>query len=225
MYKIALQAGHQNIRNNCNLNLRGGTGAPGEAEWTPRMRDALSQKLIAKGFQLFLFDANANCDVEAQQDFDLFLAIHYDADIYSGAGGGLAGAPDPSVDAVNSRSQAIARTINNIYFSQSGIAYHPERINGNMTFYYMWQNLTAKTPCVLIECGTNNRDNLQNRIDELSIILARAVSVAFDVPYDTIQTQDPKKILEQIARIVHRKGSPWTRIIEVQGLTKPFLSR
>lgn len=187
--------------------------------------DAVSQKLIAKGFQLFLFDANANCDVEVQQDFDLFLAIHYDADIYRGVGGGLAAAPDPSVDAVNPRSQAIAKTINDIYFPQSGIAYHPERVNGNMTFYYMWQSLTAKTPCVLIECGTNNQDNLPNRVDELSTVLARAVCSAFNVAYDDDQTQDPEGVLNQIAKIVFKKGSPWTRIIEIQKLTKPYLTR
>lgn len=225
MYKIALQAGHQNIKNNCNLNLRGGTGAPGEALWTPKMRDAVSQKLIDKGFQLFLFDANANCDQEVQQDFDLFLAIHYDADIYRGVGGGLAAAPDPSVDAVNPKSQVIAKTINSMYYPQSGIAYHPERVNGNMTFYYMWQSLTANTPCVLIECGTNNQDNLPNRVDELSTILARAICAAFNVVYDDAQTQDAESTLNQIAKIVYRKGSPWTRIIEVQKLTKQYLTR
>lgn len=223
MLKVALQAGHQNIRNNCNMNLRGGTGAPGEAEWTPKMRDAVSQKLIAKGFQVFLFDANANCQAEIEQDFDLFLAIHYDADIYRGMGGGLAGAPDPSVDAVNPRSQAIAKTINDVYFPSSGIPYHPERINGNITFYYMWQYLTAKTPCVLVECGTNNQDNLPNRVNELSTNLARAVCQAFGVDYDTKPPADSKAVLRQIARIVYRKGSPWTRLIEVQQLTRPYL--
>lgn len=225
MPKVALQAGHQNIRNNCNLNLRGGTGAPGEALWTPKIRDAVSQKLIKKGFQVFLFDANANCQPESQQDFDLFLSFHYDADIYNGAGGGLAGAPDPTVDAVNARSQAIAKTINSIYFPLSGISYRPERINGNITYYYMWQNLTAKTPCVLLECGTNNQDNLQNRTEELSTIITRTICTAFGVPFeDTEPTADPTVVLSQIAKIVYSKGSPWRRIIEIQQLTKPYLN-
>lgn len=223
MFKIALQAGHQNIRNNCNLNLRGGTGAPKEAQWTPLMRDAVAQKLVDNGFQVFTFDANANCQEEAKQDFDLFLSFHYDADIY-GTGGGLAGAPHPSVDAVSERSQEIARKLNAIYFPLSGIVYHPERINGNITFYYMWQHLTAKTPCVLLECGTNNQDNLFNRIDELSTIVANAIATIFGVT-PSPDDQNPEDILRQIAKIVFRKGSPWTRLIEVQKLTKPYLSR
>lgn len=223
MFKIALQAGHQNIRSNCNLNLRGGTGAPGEAKWTPQIRDAVAQKLVDKGFAVFTFDANANCQEEAKQDFDLFLSFHYDADIY-GTGGGLAGAPDPSVDAVNERSVSIARKINDIYFPLTGIAYRPERINGNITFYYMWPNLTAKTPCVLLECGTNNQDNLPNRVDELSTVIANAIGTIFEVT-PSPDDQVPEDVLRQIAKIVYRKGSPWTRIIEVQKLTKPYLSR
>lgn len=214
MIKIALQAGHQNIKDNCNLNLRGGTGAGNEAKWTPQMRDALATKLISKGFQVVLFDANANCQTERNQDFDLFLAIHWDADIY-GKGGGFADYPDPSVDAVNARSKELAEKINAVYFPLTQIAYMPNRSNGNTKYYYMWQSLTAKTPCVLIECGTNNQDNLPSRIDEVSTALAKAICSAFNVPYDPI---NPGNILQQIKDIIYNNSWCWQKIAALQKL-------
>ncbi len=220
--KIGISAGHQNIKDNCNLNLRGGTGAPGEADWTPKMRDALAGKLIARSFQVILFDANANCQQEAYQDFDLFLAIHYDADIY-GVGGGLAGAPSPEEDAVNARSQELAKKINEVYFPLTGIAYHPERINANITHYYLWSSLTAKTPCVLIECGTNNRDNLPNRVDECSTALAKAICAAFGIPYDAPQPSSDdlttlQRLVSEAKRILYGKGWPWSKISQLKQL-------
>lgn len=193
--KIGIQAGHQNIKNNIDPGLRGSTGAGDEAKWTPLMRDALSKKLIEKGFQVLLFDANANSDKNVDQDFDLFLAIHWDADVY-GRGGGFADWPDPSVDDVNVKSKAIAQTINDTYFSLTGIEYHPERSNDNTKFYYMWRALTAKTPCVLIECGTNNKDNLPNRIDEVSTALAKGIFKAFGITDQVIASDDEVKELK-----------------------------
>lgn len=215
MIKIALQAGHQNIKDNCSENLRKGTGSPGEAIWTPKLREALSKILISKGFQVFLFDANANCQSESKQDFDLFLALHWDADVYA-IGGGFADWPDPTVDAVSSRSKELAQKINASYFPRTNIEYHPERSNGNTKFYYMWQGLTAKTPCVLIECGTNNRDNLQNRTPEIAEALARAICQAFDVTFDIpalpTSTVTIRAILDQVKDVLYGSGWPWSKI-------------
>ena len=195
MIKIALQAGHQNIKSNCNVNLRGSTGAPGEAEFTVKARNALAKKLaaVSKDIQVTSFDANVNCQDVASQDFHLFLALHYDADVY-GTGGGFADYPDPSVDAVSDKSKELATKINSIYFPLTGIAYHPERSNGNTKYYYAWQHLSAKTPCVLIECGTNNRDNLPNRIDEITTVLTNAICEALRIPNSSPEPTTPPPV-------------------------------
>lgn len=192
--KIALQAGHQNIKQNSIVSLRGSTGAGDEANWTPKMRDAISAKLINAGFQVFLFDANANDSKDAKQDFDLFLALHWDADVY-GRGGGFADWPDPSQDAVNDRSKEIATAINTTYFPQTSIELHPERSNPNTKFYYMWQSLTAKTPCVLLECGTNNKDNLPSRIDEVSTAAVKGILKAFGLKEEAVNPLE-KEVIE-----------------------------
>lgn len=228
--RIGIQSGHQNITSNCNLNLRGGTGAPGEIIWTPKVRDAIAPKLIARGFQVFLFDGNANCQTQANQDFDLFLALHYDADVY-GTGGGFADFPDPSVDAVNARSKQLCDKINQVYFTETGIAYHPERSNGNTKFYYMWQALTAKTPCVLLECGTNNRDNLPNRVEEVATAIAKAICACFNVNYDNPPTptpatdSDPDSIgadakLAQIKALLYGGDAWWNNLWRVKEMMK-----
>lgn len=204
MIKIALQAGHQNIKQNSIVALRGSTGAGDEAKWTPQMRDAVSAKLIAKGIQVTLFDANANDKPEANQDFDLFLALHWDADVY-GRGGGFADFPDPSVDDSTAKSKAIASKINEVYFPLTGIELHTERSNKNTKFYYMWQYLTAKTPCVLIECGVNNKDNLPARIDEVSTALAKGIFKAFGIN-DNPPVHDYEKEIAELKSQLDQAG-------------------
>src|SRR4030067_1771763 len=153
MKKIIIQSGHEFIQSNCIVALRGAAGAPGEKDFNVRIRNRLSQILISKGFQLFLADANFNCKADSgSQDYDLALAIHFDANVY-GTGGGFVDYPDPSVDGVNAESKRIKEAIELMYFNNSGIVNHPERSNPNTKFYYLWQALSAKTPCVIIECG------------------------------------------------------------------------
>src|SRR3990167_21916 len=138
MKKICLQAGHWNVPS-------GATGAPGEQELNKRIMFALRDVLISKGFQLYLVDANPP-DSQINQDFDLFLALHGDANIY-GIGGGFVDFADPSIDDATIESKRIKEAIESEYFKHSGIVNHQERSNPNTRFYYMWQRLTPKTPC------------------------------------------------------------------------------
>ncbi len=196
MKRIMLQAGHQNAKNNCDPALRSGTGSPGEAEFTVRIRDRLSQVLVSKGFQLFLKDATANCDPKlADQDYDLFLAIHYDADIY-GKGGGFTDFPEPSTDGATQESQRLAKVIADEYFPNSGIEFipPPTRRNANTKYYYMWKFLSAKTPCVLIECGVGQ--NAHDKViladtDRVANAIARGICKAFNVPFDNVPPPPP----------------------------------
>ena len=183
---ICLQAGHQNIKDNCNINLRSSTGASGEVEFTVRIRDRLSQILISKGFQIQLVDANFNCSSENQKDFDLFLAIHFDANIY-GTGGGFVDKPDPSVDSATIESEKIRKTIEDEYFKNTGIVNMPQRSNVNTKYYYMWAALTAKTPCVIIECGVDQDAHdkvILADTDRVCNAIARGVCSAFSVSFD-----------------------------------------
>lgn len=178
--KICLQAGHKG-------RTTGATGAHGEQEFTTKITPKIATILREHGFQVYEADANANTDGNVVgQDWDLFLAIHYDADIYNDRGGFL-DIPDASVDMAHEESKRIHSILRTEYFSgQLGIPEKANRSNKNTKFYYMWQYLTSKTPCVLIECGVGNRkpedyNTLFNRMDEVAEVLARGIGKAFGV--------------------------------------------
>jgi len=200
---ICLQAGHQNASQNCDVNLRKSTGAPGEAEFTVRVRDRLSQILISKGIQVQLVDSTFNCDPKSdEKDYDLFLALHYDAYV-NGSIGGFADYPEPSTDGATKESQRITKVINEVYFPESGIQY-VSRSNSNTRYYYMWKFLSAKTPCVLLECGTGQNPHdkvILNDTERVATAIARGICKAFNIPFDApVPPVDPcanvKKELE-----------------------------
>lgn len=183
---ICLQAGHQG-------RTTGATGAPGEVELNVRVRDALRFYLQDRGFVVQLVAADPP-DSEIKKDFDLFLSLHGDADIYKGVGGGCIASGDPKVDAVWQRSAAIRDAIDSEYFKESGIERHQERVNANMTQYYMWSRLTSNTPCVLLEMGVvqNPHDKvILADTDRICKAIARGVCKAFGVPYDLPAPEPP----------------------------------
>lgn len=184
---IGLQAGHQNITTNCDLALRPGTGAPGEEPINVAVRDALGQILISKGFQVQLDDANANCqELTTGKDFDFYLALHCEANVH-GKGGGFMTAPDPNFDQNNTESKRIITAIKGEYFKNSGIEENEAWITPAMTQYYMWNSLTAKTPCGIIEMGV-----AQDAHDKVILAdsfrvanaIARGICEAFGVVFD-----------------------------------------
>jgi len=180
MKLICLQSGHEGV-------TTGATGAPGEQELNVRIRNRLSDILIAKGFQVQLVNANPT-NAEINKDFDLFLALHGDANIY-GTGGGFVDHPEPSTDGATVESQRIDKEIEAEYFDHSGIVNHPERSNANTKYYYMWQRLSAKTPCVIMEMGV-----VQDAHDKVILAdtervassIARGICRAFSVAYDPV---------------------------------------
>lgn len=249
---ICLQAGHQNARSNCDSNLRKSTGAPGEVEFTVRIRDRLSQILISKGFQLQLVDATFNCDPKSDDnDYQLFLAIHYDADIYRDKDGysipgGFVAVPDPSADFAHAESKRIQEALISEYFNHAGIENHPERANVNTKFYYMWKFLSAKTPCILIECGVGQNPHdkvILADTDRVCNAIARGICKAFNVPFDSPPTPAeppippepvptpippvPNLLSELIASvksvkaILWGKGFWWTKIRRLKELLPP----
>lgn len=191
---IGLQAGHQNAKNNCVPALRPGTGAPGEVDFTIKTRDRLAQILNSKknadgskAFTVQLDDATANCQPNTtDKNFDLYLAIHYEADVH-GKDGGMICPPDKSVDVVWPESNRISQAIESEYFKNAGIVNRPEWISNNMRFYYMWSSLSASTPCVILECGVGQ--NAHDKViladtDRVANAIARGICKAFNVPFD-----------------------------------------
>jgi hypothetical protein len=203
---IGLQAGHQNIQSNIDPQLRGGTGASPsnftpEIQWTPKVRDELGKILLTKknadgsqAFQVQLDDANANGSVNTlNKDFDFYLAIHFESNTH-GKGGGFMTAPDPSVDASNTESKRVVDAIKNEYFKETGIVEDEGWITNNMTFYYMWNVLTAKTPCGIIECGVGgdaHDDVILGDITRVATAIARGICDAFNVPFDYVPPPTP----------------------------------
>lgn len=187
MKRICLQAGHENTQYNSILNLRRSSGAPGEMSFNVDIRNKVADELRKRGFDVATTDANANDDKNITgQDWDMFLAIHYDADIYS-RGGGFVDFPDSSVDQASSESQRLARELTNAYFPTTKIA-NINRSNDNTKLYYMWHYLTAKTPCVLIECGVGMHvpDDWQTLHFNRPIVvegIIRGICAAFGIAY------------------------------------------
>lgn len=182
---ICLQAGHENV-------TTGSTGAPGEQELNKRIRARLTQLLIERKFQVQLVDANPPAS-EISKDFHLFLSLHGDANIY-GTGGGCIAAPDPAYDDNNAESVRIKNAIESEYFKHSEIVNHPERVNRNMTMYYMWSRLSSMTPCVIIEMGVVQDPHdkvLLTDTDRIANALCRGICKAFNVPFDLVETPPP----------------------------------
>ena len=179
--KIAIQAGHKNMTS-------GATGATGERAWTDKTTALVSQFLKLAGQEVVLCDAFANVDSKITgTDWDLFLAVHYDADIYNDRGG-FTDFPSPEVDDSNARSKELSEKIGKYFFEKTGIPYK-SRSNANTKYYYMWESLSSKTPCVIIECGIGNRkpedfNTLQTNIDTTAKTLAQAILYSLDLPLD-----------------------------------------
>lgn len=173
--RVIIQAGHEG-------RTTGSTGAPGERAFNSDVANRLAD--ILRGMNVEVRRVNADPSNEAiMGDWDLFIAIHYDADVYNDDGG-FVDYPEPSTDAATEKSQAIAKTLSEVYFAETGIKNVPSRSNKNTRYYYMWKRLSAATPCVIIECGVGNREPrdkqfLQSQRDKVANALANGILKAF----------------------------------------------
>ena len=193
MTKILIHCGHYNIKTNCRADLRSGTGAPGEADFNWKVGIRLEKLLQEKGFSTYLDDANTNCHKNVtDQDWDLALAIHADANIY-GTGGGFIDVLRPDWDKAKEESARIAQALRSVYFKESGIVEHPERANKNTSEYYLWNSMSDKTPCVIIECGVlkDAHDSvILNDIERVAKAILGGILKAFPPPV-VVQPVDP----------------------------------
>ena len=143
-YRVALQTGH----------APDGGGAPGEAEWTPKLAAALGARLEAAGVDVVTVGGfyNKAAPHILGGDFDLFLALHYDARFPENYTTGCCIArgtyETEHWEADRFLSEWIAR-----YPQATGIPLKQSRVGVNMLEYYAWRHLSYVTPGVLIEHG------------------------------------------------------------------------
>lgn len=181
---IGIQSGHYQIQSNPDPVLASETGAPGEMEFNWAVTNVLSTILQKYNFQVQIDSANTNNDPNTtDKDFDLYLAIHAEG----APAGGYIGIPDASVDSAHVESQRIQEALNANYFNDTGIARNDQILTNNISFYYMWHALSAKTPCILIECG-----DLADPHDSVILAdhtrvaagIAHGICAAFDVAWN-----------------------------------------
>jgi hypothetical protein len=200
--KIILQAGHFG-------RTSGSTGAPGEADFNWDVCNRVSSEL-QKYLEVKIVKADPIV-AEIKGDWDCFLAIHYDADIY-GKGGYFVDFADPSIDGATRESQRIAGILNEAYGTETGIVCHPERSNVNTRKYYMWSKLSAKTPCVLIECGVGQHkpddyEVLFNQREKVVKGIVKGILKAFSINYkEESMDYDTKKAIELLTVYKNENG-------------------
>lgn len=193
--KICIQAGHSG-------RTSGSTGAPNEMSFNIDISDKVAVELRNRGFEVKRVNADP-LPAEIAGDWDLFLAIHYDADVYKlnpsdpnspNTGGGFVDYPEPSTDGATQESQRIAYLLRQEYFGTTGIVSHPERSNSKTRYYYMWSQLSSKTPCVIIECGVGMHvpdDHQILHFNRPKVVegIVKGICLAFNVPYPVVITE------------------------------------
>jgi hypothetical protein len=208
--KICLQSGHKGLTS-------GSVGAPGEKDWTTKIVPMIAERLRAKGLEVYETDALGYNDKKVVgTDWDLFLAVHYDADVYGNTAtptGGFTDYPEPSTDGATKESQRIAKVLKDYYFKTTGIKY-VNRSNANTRYYYMWQYLTEKTPCVIIECGVGWRKpedyETLRKYDFIADTISDGILKAFGI-YSFLNEDIPSEIEESYKlKDIERYNKYWT---------------
>jgi hypothetical protein len=185
MARVLIQAGHSAA---FPPQLAGGGGAPGEAAWVSDLAQRIAALLRPRGIDVTLVGTWAvfvggNLVVrtppnEVHQDYDLFLALHYDAflpqqGIVTGCLAGRA-----ALDPAGARADAFIAHWTTTYPGRLGIPLHQERLNPNITDYYGFRATTKKTPGVLLEHGVvvgDDHATLFAQIDKVAEADAQAV--------------------------------------------------
>lgn len=193
MKNICIQSGHWNV-------TTGQTGAPMEQKRTLAIGLKLVDLLRKQGYNVYHTDsyADTNKDVTSK-DWDLFLALHCDANYAGDEGGGFVDFPEPSTDLATAESQRIAGAIESVYFKETGIINVPSRRNNNTKYYYMWSALSAKTPCVIIEMGESidpHDSVILNDTDRVANALLKGINKAFP----SVTPQPPAESCEAIKK-------------------------
>lgn len=175
--RVILQAGH----------YPNDGGAPGEANWTKRLCDAMAARLQARGVETVVvggyFNNQAAIPAVVGESFALCACMHYDADIYPVRTGCFAdryrpelfAASDPRRAHPNPNAAEEDRFValwESLYPAATAIPLHNERRNGNTRDYYLYRYTSADTSTVLIEHGVGMGDDHALLYDHLDLVAA-----------------------------------------------------
>lgn len=153
---IVVQSGHQNIRENANINLRGATGAPDEQMFTVSLGLDLVRHLNDIGVEAMVVDANFHEDVYRRDDIELFMALHYDSYSPTKDRGCRFARPIYDVTA-GEEGDRMVRLLADRYPRETGIPlYHNNQSTRGMREYYGFQYPNKEVPCVIVECGVGH---------------------------------------------------------------------
>jgi len=189
MKKVLIIIGHQNIKFNSIVSLRGNTGTEGEQKINLDVGNLVSSMCRERGINVIQTDANANDDKSITSvDFDLALALHCDMDVKGDQGGGMCGSGDPSVDLSWQESLRIKKVFDEVYFPEVKIV-NKKIVTDGMKFYYMWKYLSNKTPCVLLEMGQAKDSHDSILLGNTKLIatgIVKSICKALNVSYEII---------------------------------------
>jgi hypothetical protein len=199
--RVLLQAGHSA---QFPPYRTGGGGAPGEAAWATDLAAMLVGRLRAAGVEVVCVGAwlvngvvgSAPASV-TDEDYDLFLSLHYDAAIYAqNTGCIVARAANDPVGYLADRFITIWKRR---YPAATGIPLHQERVNPNMTDYYAFRDTTAQTPGVILEHGVGqglDHATLFERINEVARVDAACVLEYLGITAPEEEDDDMAKLSE-----------------------------
>lgn len=157
----------------------GWSGAPGEAQY---ICDILNPRIVAAlaryGIQTVVIDGDLVFHPEYSADYLCFLAPHYDADVYGGAGGWFwdraalspTGAEDDRLGAIIRRRYSALPAVP---------AERSERRNPNTRDYYAFRWTTERTPGVIVELGVGwgaDKDWLRANVEAIAQTLADGIA-------------------------------------------------
>lgn len=226
--KILTIVGHQNVQYNSLTNLHGNTGTAGEQEINLRITDRVSSMLRDRGFEVVQSDANANDDKTiTKTDFSLALALHCDMDVQGDQGGGMCGSGDKSVDDMWVESLRIKKVFDEVYFKETAIV-NKNIVTEGMKKYYIWQYLTSKTPCVLLEMGQAKDPHDSVLLGNTELIasgIVRSICKAFNKPYDITPTTPPVDYEALLKAKEEQIRTLETKVANLEADTKVFTQR
>lgn len=129
----------------------GWSGAPGEAVWVQGLVSLIRAKLAVRGVFAVVVDGDLLDHIQFHEDYDAFIAPHYEADVH-GMGGSFWGRAFTSTTAA--KDDALGVLFWNKYRMLPGKP--PDHFgwsNPNVTDYYGFRLTTANTPGILVEHG------------------------------------------------------------------------
>ena len=125
-------------------------------------------------------------------------------------------------------SLRIKKVFDEVYFKETQIV-NKNYVTEGMTKYYVWQYLTPKTPCVLLEMGEAKDPHdsiLLNNTELIASGIVRSICKAFNVAYDIVSEENCKEILsskdEQIAVLKSNTDLLQEKINELMAKNKEY---